>query len=107
MTIIHNTNKYKKLSVRRSNNKQIDEKLKQSEMYLQMAEACKNAQELSKQPWPFKKIHKLKGDKNNVYSFGVSKRDRTTMFGNERQNLPLFEVTKLEIIEYISDYHRG
>lgn len=105
MKIIHDIKKYKKFEKDSNRNPAIGMKFKYFCMYVQLAEACENGYHLSQQPWKWRKFHKLTGNRSNEYSFGISKTDRTTCYGNDRKTLSLNEVTEIEIKNYIEDYH--
>lgn len=83
----------------------LQRKLEYFEAYIQHAEACDNAYILSTIPWKWRKMHKLCGNRNNQYAFGVSPKERSVCYGNKRQALSLEKVTELEVIDFIEDYH--
>ncbi len=97
--------RYDKFKRDASRKPEMVQKFDDFETYIQMAEVSINAYELSTIPWKWKKIHKLTGNRANQYAFGISPRDRTICYGNERKALCLSEVTELEIIEFMEDYH--
>lgn len=105
MKVLHNNKKLNKFKINSDRKPYLKEKYKDFCMYIQLAESCDNAHILSQQPWKWRKIHKLVGDKKNQYAFGIAKKERTTCYGNDRNNLSLIEVTELEIISYCEDYH--
>lgn len=105
MIIKHNEKKLDKFyrdSLRKPKTK---EEFKYFSMYIQMAEICDNGYTLSIQPWKWRKFHKLTGDRSNQYSFGISKTNRTICYGNNRKELNLKDVTIIEFINYVEDYH--
>lgn len=105
MIIKHDDKKLNKFYRDSLRNIKTKEEFKYFSMYIQMAETCENGYILSIQPWRWRKFHKLTGNRSNQYAFGISKTNRTICYGNNKEALNLKDVTTIEIINYIEDYH--